>query len=198
VATRPAAPYAQPSMELGGSGLGDVPGTGPVSVESELRALSTAYAAAVDGLDGEGFSQLFVEDGELAVPALPDQLEPVVVRTGRDSLRRVPEGLRRYARTFHQMSNHRYSIEDDRATGEVLCVAHHQSAPATGSAEDPGALTDTVWYIRYVDDYRHTEQGWRFRRRELHLQWIEERPVLLAAPPDRSRRPAGRPDQPRG
>lgn len=176
-------------MESEGSRLGDGPAAGWVSDESELRALSTAYASAVDGIDGELLSQLFVEDGELAVPAVPDQLDPVVVRTGQEALRRVPEGLRRYARTFHQVSNHRYSIDGDRATGEVLCVAHHQSGPAPSPGGDPATLTDTVWYIRYVDDYRRTQQGWRFGRRELHLQWIEERTVSLAVPPERTRHP---------
>jgi hypothetical protein len=36
-----------------------------------------------------------------------------------------------------------------------------------------------VWYIRYLDDYRRTPGGWRIVRRELHLQWVEERPVTL-------------------
>ena len=49
--------------------------------------------------------------------------------------------------------------------------------PPEGRAEGG---TDTVWFIRYHDTYRSTDSGWRFARRELHLQWVEERPI--AAP----------------
>jgi hypothetical protein len=131
----------------------------------ELRALSDQYAAAADDRDGDRFAGLFVADGELVVPNLPKDLRPVVTRAGRDALRQVPDGLRRYVRTFHLVSNQRYRVEGDRASGEVQCVAHHVSADGSGGA---GEGTDTVWYIRYRDDYRHTGSGWRFVRRELH------------------------------
>jgi hypothetical protein len=140
----------------------------------ELRSLSTEYGAAADGRDGDRFAQLFVADGELVVPNFPEDLRPVITRSGHDSLRRVPDRLRVYDRTFHQMSNHRYVVEGTTATGTVLCMAHHASA-----AEGPGGGggTDTVWFIRYHDTYRSTDSGWRFARRELHLQWVEERTI---------------------
>jgi hypothetical protein len=41
-----------------------------------------------------------------------------------------------------------------------------------------------VWFIRYRDQYRRSGAGWRFVRRELHLQWVEEHPVTaLGVPP---------------
>ena len=147
------------------------------SSEDELRALSTEYAAAADGRDGEHFAELFVAQGELVVPKYPDDLRPVITRSGHEALRQVPDMLRRYDRTFHQLSNCRYAIDGDTATGEVLCVAHHASTTAEGSPAGNGAATDTVWFIRYADTYRRTPAGWRFLRRELHLQWVEEHPV---------------------
>ncbi len=174
----------------------------PLPVEA-LRSLSTDYAAAVDARDGDALAALFVESGELLVPDVPADLRPVVRRAGSGALRRVPEGLRRYARTFHQVSDHRFTIAGDRATGEVRCVAHHvtadPAAPTGAPTEDrpeggpqgwpesrPGARagTDTVWYIRYDDDYVRTDRGWRIERRVLHLQWVEEHPVsVLPVPP---------------
>ncbi|MGH9079853.1 MAG: nuclear transport factor 2 family protein [Acidimicrobiales bacterium] len=174
----------------------DGPGAGYRSDTEALRSLSTTYAFAVDDRDGERFASLFVDSGELLVPNLPDDVQPVISRLGRESLRRVPDGLRRYERTFHQVSNDRFSIDGDRATGEVQCVAHHvMGAPnAAGGAADNAAGDgagdgaggagnrtgiDTVWFIRYLDDYVRTDRGWRFERRALHLQWVEEHPVSL-------------------
>jgi hypothetical protein len=157
------------------------------AIEEELRSLSTAYATAVDERDGERLSGLFVADGALVVPRYPDDLRPVITRSGSDQLRRVPDGLTRYQRTFHHLTNHRYQVAGDLATGEVLCVAHHLSAESAGPAASVGTRddrrgaggpgTDMVWFIRYRDEYRRTDGGWRFVRRELHLQWVEHRPV---------------------
>jgi hypothetical protein len=158
---------------------------GEEQVEEALRTLSLDYATAVDDGDGERFSQLFVADGELVVPDFPDDLRPVITRAGHRALRRVPEGLSVYERTFHQLSNHRYVVDSDRAWGELQCVAHHLSAAAgqAGAVGPEGSLgTDLVWYIRYRDQYRRTEAGWRFLRRELHLQWVEDHRVRALVP----------------
>jgi ketosteroid isomerase-like protein len=175
----------------------------PGWAEDELRSLSLEYAAAVDNRDGERLARLFVPDGELVVPNFPDELGPVVTRSGHRALRRVPEGLRRYDRTFHQLSNQQYAIDGGQATGQVQCVAHHISAAPAPAAPDDGAPddgdaaaesgasghggngtggTDVVWFLRYHDDYRLTDEGWRIVRRELHLQWVEEHPVTVLGP----------------
>ena len=54
-------------------------------VEEALRALSTDYATAVDDRDGERLAGLFVADGALVVPRYPDDLRPVITRSGRRS-----------------------------------------------------------------------------------------------------------------
>ncbi len=154
-------------------------------VEDALRSLSLDYTSAVDDRDGERFSQLFVADGELVVPNFPEQLGPVITRAGHQALRRVPEGLSAYDRTLHQLSNHRYALDGDQASGEVHCVAHHLSRVvdqpvAVGPAGS--VATDVVWYVRYRDDYRRTEAGWKFVRRELHLLWVEDHPVRALVP----------------
>jgi len=148
--------------------------------EAALRALSYGYAAAVDDRDGEAFARLFVPDGELVAPDVKGDLSPTFSRKGQDRLRRVLDGLDRYRHTFHEVTTARYEIVEETASGLVWCTAHHLAADETDRVPPPG--TDTVWGIRYVDDYRRTSEGWRIARRVLHLLWIAERPVLQIGP----------------
>lgn len=155
--------------------------------ELELRGLSTSYAAAVDFRDGDRFAALFVEGGELVVPDYPTDFRPVITRSGHEELCRIPGRLAHYRCTFHLVSNHEFDIDGDTANGNVKCVAHHLTAagpdPAPGtSAESSTDGSDFIWYIRYSDDYRRVDGHWKFARRSLHLQWVEERPVLKMAP----------------
>jgi uncharacterized protein (TIGR02246 family) len=147
-------------------------------IEEELRHLSTEYAAAADERDGRRFAGVFTPDGELVVLRPQDRHRPVSTRSGRDQLAESTDALSRYARTFHQISNHRYRIGDGEAWGEVLCTAHHALATPGGSEAGAATGTDVVWVIRYRDTYRDTGPAWRIARRELHLQWIEERPIV--------------------
>jgi hypothetical protein len=83
------------------------------------------------------------------------------------------------------MSNHEFVIEADTASGSVRCVAHHVMAaetgsPATGTVTSEGTVV--VWFIRYGDGYRRIGDDWKFTRRTLHLEWVEERPVSKVAP----------------
>jgi hypothetical protein len=162
-------------------------GAGVLNDERELAALCISYALAVDGRDGERLAGLFVEDGELAIPKVPVDLSPVLVRKGTETLRTIPDGLRRFTKTFHEVLNREFTIEGGTATGTVYCVAHHvTAAEMDGTDTESGnegtearGGTDAVWYIRYLDSYRRTAAGWRIVRRELHLEWVEERPVAL-------------------
>lgn len=103
-------------------------GAGVLNDERELAALCVSYAMAVDRRDGDRFAALFVEDAELVVPDLPDDLRPVLVRTGTETLRSIPDGLRRFTKTFHEVLNREFTIEGGSATGTIYCVAHHLTA----------------------------------------------------------------------
>jgi hypothetical protein len=41
-------------------------------------------------------------------------------------------------------------------------------------------VTDLVWHLRYLDDYVETADGWRFARREVHVDLVERRPLEAA------------------
>ena len=148
--------------------------------EAALRELSFAYAAAVDDRDAARFAALFLPEGELVAPDVRGDLSPVFSRTGRERLSKVLDGLDRYRHTFHEVTTTRYEIGEERASGAVWCTAHHVTADDVDLVPPPG--TDTIWSIRYVDDYRRTPEGWRIARRVLHLLWIAERPVTQIGP----------------
>ena len=95
----------------------------------------------------------------------------------------MPSGLARYHATHHAVRSTTYEMAGGRgsgrtATGVVNGVAHHLLAAER--LDDGG--TDVIWRLRYVDDYVHTEGGWRIARRVLHLRGIEQRPVARLGP----------------
>ena len=161
-----------------------------------LRDLSTNYAASVDALDGPGFAAQFTADGELWVPDAAHDYTPTICIAGSAALERIPSGLARYHSTRHEVVGATYDGDSqgdsdgggDRATGEITGIAHHLSSapvdPDGPTGGDPADLpgTDTIWHLRYVDDYRRGANGWRIARRVLHLDRVEEQPVDRLGP----------------
>ena len=143
-----------------------------------MSALALGYAAAVDALDGPAFADLFTDDGELWVPDLAAGGTPTIRLAGRDQLLAIPSGLARYHATHHAVRGSTYEVSGRTATGEVTGVAHHLLA--TDDTHDGGI--DVIWYLRYVDEYVATDDGWRIGRRVLHLRGIEERRVVYLGP----------------
>jgi hypothetical protein len=85
---------------------------------------------------------------------------------------------------MHLMGNHDVTLDGDRATGVVYCVAHHLSL------HDDGAR-DTVMTVRYVDRYLRTADGWRIEQRTINVDWEEERPASAEPRPPLDGLPAG-------
>ena len=150
----------------------------------DLRRLSAGYAAAVDALDGDAFADLFTTDGELWVPDAALGAEPTIRRAGAEQLRRIPSGLARYHSTSHRVGATSYELRSDMAVGTVIGEAHHLTASAEAAAgdRDGGPGVDTIWYLRYEDEYRRVTEGWRIAKRALHLLSIEERSVDQLGP----------------
>jgi ketosteroid isomerase-like protein len=136
-----------------------------------LSDLVHRYAAYVDAGDVDDVMALFTDDAVMVVPEPPDRLGPVVEHH-RD---RIPEAMAALAgmtRTVHEIVGEVYdaTADPDQARGAVKGVAHHVMTAADGPS-------DVVWRLRYGDDYRRTDDGWRFARRELTIDLIETRDV---------------------
>jgi 3-phenylpropionate/cinnamic acid dioxygenase small subunit len=130
------------------------------------------YAAGVDDRQFDAVVALFTETAELILPDPPTSLEPVHRHRGRTEISAAIAGVATVTRTEHAIVGEVYldGSPPGTAHGRIACIAHHWSQHAD-------QLTDVVWHVRYDDDYRLTDAGWRIDRRALTINAIETRPV---------------------
>ena len=130
------------------------------------------YAAGVDDRQFDAVIALFTETAELILPDPPTSLEPVHRHRGRTEISVAIAGVATVTRTEHAIVGEVYLDGSPAGTahGRIACIAHHWSQHAD-------QLTDVVWHVRYDDDYRLTDAGWRIDRRALTINAIETRPV---------------------
>jgi len=134
-----------------------------------IADLVHGYAQGVDRNDGPAVAALFTDDGVLAVRSKVGEPEPDTVRRGRREIADTISAMD-YRATCHVVASHTAVVDGDRATGETRCIAHHVLGP-------PGNDTDRVWYIRYVDTFRRTPEGWRIATRDLWLEITANGPL---------------------
>jgi hypothetical protein len=134
-----------------------------------VRDLAHRYAAAVDDRDFAAVAELFAADGVLVTARPPQSLDPVDEHVGPAGVLVAMRALADVPRTFHAVVGQVY----DGTRGRIACVAHHV-------LERDGVITDHVWHLRYLDDYVETPDGWRFARREVHVDLVESRKVSAA------------------
>lgn len=127
-----------------------------------LRELAERYARAVDRRDYALAETLFCEDAELIGPGF--QL------VGRDRIVRSMRRIESYTCTQHFVHNQLVTLEGEHASAETYGLAVHLY-------ERDGEPRKLDWGIRYQDRFARTEQGWRFARRELVVDWVHDVPL---------------------
>ncbi len=136
----------------------------------ELNQLAYRYAKAVDSCDVALLQQVFAPDGRLR-SYHPGAEQPFADLVGHDQLAMVPNAMRgMYAATAHMMTNHLVSVDGEKATGEVLCIARHLTQ------DDTGAVSRNV-IIRYVDSYVRSDGNWLIADRQIRFLWNETHAV---------------------
>jgi hypothetical protein len=135
-----------------------------------VRDLAHRYAAAVDDRDFPAVAALFAPDAVLVTPRPPKVLDPVDEHVGPEGVLAAMSALAGVPRTFHAVVGAVY----DGTRGRVTCEAHHLTQAADGT------VTDHVWLVRYLDDYVEAAEGWRFARREVHVDAVESRVATAA------------------
>jgi uncharacterized protein (TIGR02246 family) len=128
--------------------------------ENALLELAYRYAQAVDRRDGDALASVFTEDGIIARPGS--------VWQGHEKLRGIIARLNTlYGSTLHTVRNQTAVIDGDTAQAETYCVAMH----ILNSADEKRTRMDMG--IRYQDSFVRQDGGWRFARRELIVDWVE-------------------------
>ena len=137
-----------------------------------LTDLVHRYAAGVDDRQFDAVAQLFTETAELMLPEPPAALNPVHRHCGHAAIRTAIAAVAATIRTEHAIVGEVFDagLRPDSARGRIACVAHHWS-------QYGDQLTDVVWHLRYDDEYRRTDAGWRIAHRVLTINAIETRPV---------------------
>jgi ketosteroid isomerase-like protein len=133
--------------------------------ERAIRHAATLYAIGADRRDPAIWTEIMTEDMVLITP-----------RGRIDGRERVLAALPKLAAAFtatqHCVTNQLHAIDGDIATGETYCVADHMTQAVDGTR------SILRWAIRYQDELRRTDGGWRFTRRELTLDWEERRDAV--------------------
>jgi hypothetical protein len=137
-----------------------------------LTDLVHRYAAGLDDRQFDSVRDLFTETAELVVPDPPAELDPGHRHCGHAAIRAAIAAVAATIRTEHAIVGEVFDAgpQPDSASGRIACVAHHWS-------HHGDQLTDVVWHLRYDDEYRRTDAGWRIAGRRLTINAIETRPV---------------------
>ena len=89
----------------------------------------------------------------------------------REQLAPVFADLNKYDATTHFIGQSTlFTLEDDRATGEAYCLAHHVTVQG-------GKRRLMVASLRYSDTFAKIDGSWFFAERLLYVDWLEERPL---------------------
>jgi hypothetical protein len=135
----------------------------------ELATLSMRYAAGLDHRDLPAVLGVFHPDAVLR--ALPLGRNPMVLATHAE-LAKLIKAISHWPRTFHLVGQGLYEVGEERASGEIYCIAHHFSS------DEPGVGDDYVMYLRYEDTYVRESHGrWLISERVVTTDAVERRDV---------------------
>lgn len=139
------------------------------SDSEQIRQLLIRYASACDRRDADLLASCLHDDIEIILPGLPAMSGSALAGNTIAMLSDMFES------TQHRIFQHAAVIEGDQASCETYCTAAHLFK----ERRDGKGVIDE-WAIRYQDQLVRMDQQWVFIRRELLIDWKEERLVNLA------------------
>ncbi|MGE8080161.1 nuclear transport factor 2 family protein [Peribacillus loiseleuriae] len=141
-----------------------------VADRDAIRDLVDAYAYCADSRDAESQMALFTEDTLFRVFMDERQIEPSQVVNGRVGLAPIFDNLNTYVATMHFNGQSKINLFGDTAIGTTYCFAHHLTI-------DGDEKKLMVAAIRYHDDFIKINHKWFFKKRDLKVAWIENKPL---------------------
>ena len=134
-----------------------------------IRELVEAYAHGADRRDAKGQMALFTVDARFKVYMDAKNPTPTQELHSREALAPVFADLNKYDATTHFVGQSTiYTLTDNRAIGEIYCMAHHVTV-------DKGTRRLMVASLRYHDTLAKLDGSWLFAERLLYVDWLEER-----------------------
>jgi hypothetical protein len=126
-----------------------------------LQRLAWSYCHGIDRRDFALVRSLYHDD------AIDDH--GPMFKGGPDGFVAIlPKLMKGWSMTAHIIHNMVFLIDGDQAEGELIVTAYHQTL-------DGGR--EVIGHGRYIDQYRKREGVWRFYRRSLVLDWMEDREI---------------------
>jgi len=138
----------------------------PVVVEEmldkfALQQLLVTYCHGIDRQDLQLVRSLYHDD------AIDDH-SPMFYGGPDEYVAWLPSILSKWSATAHIIHNTLFLVHGDHAEGESVLTAYHRTADDT---------REVIAHGRYIDQFNKREGVWRFYRRSLTLDWMEERLV---------------------
>lgn len=134
----------------------------------EIADVLARYASAIDERDWKRLATCFTPDAIGAYgPGAPREGYPAIEALCRATLEPLDASQ-------HLVGSIEIRVEDDRARSRCSVQAQHIRR---GLSEGDSYLLGGT----YRDDWIRTADGWRIRRRELRVLWVEGNPAVLAS-----------------
>lgn len=133
----------------------------------EIQDLINTYSHCADNREAQKQAELFTENALVKV-FNGKSTEPVQTLRGRKALENGFQVLKQYDVTTHFNGQNTLTVNGNKATGEVYCLAHHIK-----NAEK----SLLVMSIRYHDTYTKQNGKWLFSERDLYIDWTDKREI---------------------
>jgi len=129
-----------------------------------FRDLVNQYARAVDRRELDDLCAIFTQDGRIHGPGFEFQ--------GLEGFVKMFQSLaQNFKVTQHRFFNQTIEIDGDQASGETYAQAAH-------IVETPeGEWQCHDWAIRYQDHFEKQGEQWKFKSRELIVDWTQTSPA---------------------
>lgn len=139
---------------------GQVPSLGEIADRLAIIEVIHTYSRGLDRADAEILLSTCWPDAEVDYGFFKGAAHPF--------LENMPNGLKRYGNTQHQISNTIIEISGNEARVESYVTAHHYLP-----VED-GDDTEMTYIGRYLDQMEKRDNVWKIKFRKIVMTWHQE------------------------